>query len=150
GRNGRPADRNLLARDDRIDVETLITAFLFSEVMIDGLESTLSRSSDANVLSAAKNRSLLKVKKLRPASVVTAVDGGKPNDGRPWSTPAAFVPRPGALETVPPGANLLDRRAHSMPSRVSPVSVTSATMTSISTWRGLRSSCLSVCSKSVQ
>src|SRR5207245_7594127 len=42
------------------------------------------------------------------------------------------------------------RTAQSMPSRVSSVSVISATSTSISTWRDIRSSCLTVFSISVQ
>jgi hypothetical protein len=43
-----------------------------------------------------------------------------------------------------------DRTAQSIPSRSSSVSVTSATSTSISTWRGIRSSCLMVFSISIQ
>ncbi len=135
-----------------IEVETLITAFLFSDVMMDGLESTLSRSSEANVLIAEKNWSVAKVKTLSPARVVIAAVEpavaavGILYDGRPWSVPAGFEPRPGALDT----SNLPERTAHSIPSRISPVNVTSATRTSIRTWRGLRSSCFSVCSKSVQ
>src|SRR5215831_17232312 len=42
------------------------------------------------------------------------------------------------------------RTAQSMPSRVSSVNVISATITSISTWRGILSSCLIVFSISVQ
>jgi hypothetical protein len=42
------------------------------------------------------------------------------------------------------------RTAQSMPSRMSSVKVISATSTSISTWRGMRSSCLIVFSISVQ
>src|SRR5712691_6953068 len=101
-----------------MDVETLITAFLFSDVMIDGLDSTLSRSSAANAFRAAKKRSVAKVKKLSPASVLIAavepaVAGvGIVNVGRPWSVPAVFVPRPGAFEK----SNRPARTAHSTPS----------------------------------
>ena len=49
------------------EVETLMTAFLFSVVMMDGFDSTLTLFSLASALSAARNLSAANVKKLKPS-----------------------------------------------------------------------------------
>ncbi len=117
------------------EVETLMTALLFSVVMMDGFDSTLTLFSVASALSAARNLSAAKVKKLKPG-------GTRPPKGiRLWR---------GRLGSVPEGEELRSKRpvrmAHSMPSLVSSVSVTSAANTSMSTWRGILSSFLIVSS----
>src|SRR5215468_3093170 len=103
------------------DCETLMTAFLFSLVMMDGLESTLTLFSLASALRAA-TKSLAATNMLRPGAT---------------RVPALMMPGPGGVGVVPvfePVAvfwvlvmvNLPLRTAHSMPSLVSSVNVTSA------------------------
>ena len=48
------------------EVETLMTAFLFSAVIMDGFDSTLTLFSLASALSAARNLSAAKAKALNP------------------------------------------------------------------------------------
>src|SRR2546428_4282365 len=91
-----------------IDVETLMTAFLFSDVSTCGLETMLTRFSEASVLSSAKNRPVSKVKAVRPAESGPNVPaGGRIDDGDvSWPPPAG-----GAAPTM----NLPWRTAQSMP-----------------------------------
>src|SRR5690242_21770775 len=49
------------------DCDTLMTAFLFSDVITCGLLMTLTRLSDAIAFSIAKNLSVAKVNAVRPA-----------------------------------------------------------------------------------
>src|SRR5499427_3225507 len=126
------------------DCETLMTAFLFSLVMMDGLESTLTLFSLASALRAA-TKSLAATNMLRPGAT---------------RVPALMMPGPGGVGVVPVPVeplfwvlvmvNLPLRTAHSMPSLVSSVSVTSAARTSMRTWRARRSSFLIVSSMSRQ
>src|SRR5215470_10729773 len=51
------------------EVETLMTAFLFSVVMTDGFDSTFTRLWVASALSAARKRSVAKANMLRPAGM---------------------------------------------------------------------------------
>jgi hypothetical protein len=121
------------------DVDTLITALRFSAVMIDGFDSTFTRFSLASALSAARNLSAAKVKTLKP--IGTAPPSGISDEaGREGSRPEGDE-----LTSKRP-----ERTAHSMPSLVSSVSVTSAASTSISTWRGILSSLWIVSSISFQ
>ncbi len=117
------------------EVETLITAFLFSVVMMDGFDSTLTRFSLASALSAARNLSAANVKKLKPTGT---------------APPSGISDCRGRLGSWPDGEELTskrpDRTAHSIPSLVSSVSVTSAASTSIRTCRGILSSFLIVSS----
>src|SRR4030095_11354873 len=60
------------------DRDTLITAFLFSAVMIYGLDSTLTLLSEASALMAARNSPAAKVKKLNPDNApITVPNGGR-------------------------------------------------------------------------
>ena len=120
-----------------------MTAFLFSDVITCGFETMFTRFSEASVLRSAKNRPVSNVKAVRPAeSGPNAPAGGRIGDG--------VVSRPPAVVGVAPTANLPARTAQSMPKLRSSVSVISATSTSISTWRGILSSCLIVLSISCQ
>src|SRR5258705_12912841 len=120
------------------DCETLMTAFLFSLVMMDGLESTLTLFSLARALRAAMN-SLAATNMLKPGA---------------RSAPVEMMPGPGGVGVWPlvfcvlVKVNLPLRTAHSMPSLVSSFSVTSAARTSMSTWRAGPSSFLIVSSMS--
>ena len=100
------------------DVETLITAFLFSEVMTEGFESTLTLFSLASAFIAARNLSAAKVKTLRPSGT---------------APPRGMRLRVGCPGSVPVGEPLMSKRplriAHSRPSLVSSVKVTSAAST---------------------
>src|SRR5262245_5381953 len=124
------------------DCETLMTAFLFSLVMIDGLDSTLTLFSLASALRAA-TKSLAATNMLRPGATMV---------------PALMMPTGGGVVPVPVlplfwvlvMVNLPLRTAHSMPSLVSSVRVTSAANTSMRTWRARRSSFLIVSSISRQ
>src|SRR5262250_274479 len=49
------------------DVDTLMIAFLFSDVITCGLLTTLTRLSEASALSIAKNLSVANVNAVRPA-----------------------------------------------------------------------------------
>src|ERR1700730_3635978 len=117
------------------EVETLITAFLFSVVMMDGFDSTLTRFSVASALSAARNLSAANVKRLKPTGT---------------APPSGISDCRGRLGSWPDGEELTskrpDRTAHSIPSLVSSVRVTSAAITSIRTCRGILSSFLIVSS----
>ena len=116
-----------------------MTAFLFSEVRICGLETTFTRLSAARAVSMAKNSLAEKARAVSPPAGRTS---GMPGRGKMFSG----GPRPGV-----PGEMLCDamvnlpvRIAQSTPSLVSSVSRTSVTRTSMRTWRGMRSSCLMV------
>src|SRR4030095_11476113 len=61
------------------DCETLMTAFLFSVVMTEGLDSTLTKFWVASALRAARNRSVAKAKRLSPAGT------GPPSGMRFWA-----------------------------------------------------------------
>ena len=115
------------------EVDTLMTAFLFSVVTIERLESTLTLFSVARAFSAARNRSAANVNRFSPGGTIP---------------PRGITLRAGRDGRVPEGDELTSkrplRRAHSMPSLVSSVSVTSAASTSISTWRGILSSFLTI------
>src|SRR5262249_7065516 len=122
------------------DVETLMMAFLFSDVITCGLLTTLTRLSEASALSIAKNLSVANVKAVRPApgnpaiavaapsvlkpdGAVMVVGGGGPPAMDCW----AVLERPAFLaQARPSGASLL--------------SVISAPSTPISTSRGILSS----------
>src|SRR6266545_2492473 len=131
------------------EVETLMTAFLFSDVITCGFETMFTLSSLARALSIAMNWSVANVNAVSPAPKGPRTAAGP-------ATPAGSVTGPagGADVGRPPAGPVLklptlkrpERTAQSMPSRVSSVSVTSATSTSIRTWRGMRSSCLIVIS----
>src|SRR5580765_7254047 len=51
------------------DCDTLMTAFLFSDVMMCGFETMLTRLSEASVFRSAKNFWLSNVKAVRPAPI---------------------------------------------------------------------------------
>src|SRR5262245_52566700 len=126
------------------DRDTLMTAFLFSAVMIDGLESTLTLFWVDNALRAIRNSWAANVKKLNPDAALSSVlKGGTRSAGLVGNT-------------EPPGAvlKLAVKRpfwiAHCRPRRVLSSSVTSAASTSMSTWRGIRSSFLMIASISDQ
>src|SRR2546427_3619961 len=139
--------------------DTLMTAFLFSDVITCGFETMLTLFSLASALSIAMNWSVANVNAVSPApkgprtaagpaTPVGSVTGpaGGADVGRPPAGPVLKLP---TLMRRPP-TSTPERTAQSTPSRVSSVSVTSATSTSIRTWRGIRSSCLIVFSISVQ
>src|SRR5438093_6380070 len=64
------------------EVETLMTAFLFSDVITCGFETMFTRFSEASVLRSAKNRPVSNVKAVRPAeSGPNAPAGGRIGDG---------------------------------------------------------------------
>src|SRR5207244_6273366 len=114
------------------DSETLMTAFLFSDVRMCGLETMLPRFWAASVLSIAKNLPVWNVKAVRPAETgPNAPAGGKIDDGDATLPPPAV----GAA----PKPNLPERTAQSMPRLRSSFSVISAASTSISTCLGIRS-----------
>ncbi len=121
------------------DVDTLMTALRFSAVMIEGLDSTFTRFSLARALRAARNLSAAKVKTLKP------IGTAPPSGISDWSGRPGRVPEGEELVSKRP-----DRTAHSTPSLVSSVRVTSAASTSISTWRGILSSLRAVSSISFQ
>src|SRR5437660_3789694 len=135
------------------DVDTLMTAFLFSEVMTCGFETMLTLLSLASALSIAMKWSVANVKAVSPwpkgprSAAGPLTPAG--NDIVPPSDDGV-VGSPGGPVLVLTKLKRPCRTAQSMPSRVSSVSVISATSTSISTWRGMRSSCLIVFSISVQ
>src|SRR3990172_2798390 len=77
------------------EVETLITAFLFSAVMMEGLDSTLTLFSLASAFSADMNSSVAKVKKLSPVSTLPPKGGGARADrlaGAPLPDPVGSPP----------------------------------------------------------
>ena len=120
-----------------------MTAFLFSDVSTWGFETMFTRFSEASVLRSVKNRPVSNVKAVSPAARgPNAPAGGRIDDG------AVSVP-PGWSVALPM-LNRPWRTAQSMPKLRSSVSVISATSTSISTWRGILSSCLIVLSISCQ
>src|SRR2546427_12401485 len=91
------------------DSETLMTAFLFSDVRMCGLETMLTRFWAASVLSIAKNLPVSNVKAVRPAETGPhAPAGGKIHDGD-----GRLPPPPGGAAPKP---NLPERTAQSMPS----------------------------------
>src|SRR5438034_11084054 len=91
-----------------IDSETLMTAFLFSDVRMCGLEMMLTRFWDASVLSIAKNLPVSNVKAVRPAETgPNTPAGGRIDDG------AASEPPP--VVGVAPKLNRPWRTAQSMP-----------------------------------
>src|SRR5881628_854189 len=135
------------------DVETLMTAFLFSDVSTCGFETMLILFSLASALSIAMNWSVENVNAVSPCPRGPTTEAGPPSwDGSDRVPPAepGVVGRPGGPVLVLAKLKRPVRTAQSTPSRVSSVSVISATSTSISTWRGIRSSCLMVFSISVQ
>src|SRR5881396_2708741 len=80
-----------------IDSETLMTAFLFSDVRMCGLETMLTRFWDASVLRIAKNLPVSNVKAVRPAETGPNVPaGGKIDDGAVTPPPPAvgLEPKP--------------------------------------------------------
>src|SRR5688500_6788545 len=121
-----------------------MTAFLFSAVMIDGLDSTLTLLSVASALMAARNSPAATVKELNPDA--GPAEGKKLN---PDAAPAKVViPNGGMRSRGRDGRNapasvaggvvrLPEKRpcwiAHCSPSRVVSSSVTSAASTSIRT-----------------
>src|SRR5262249_32307419 len=120
------------------DCETLMTAFLFSLVMMDGLDSTLTLFSLASALRAA-TKSLAATNMLRPGGTrVPALR--KSNAGGVGVVPVPVVPLFWVLVMV----NLPLRTAHSMPRLVSAGGVTSAASTSMSPGGARRSSFLIV------
>ena len=126
-----------------IESDTLMTAFLFSVVSTCGLESTLTRLSDASMFSSAKNSPLSNASPVSPAAGnASATFGGINVDGE------VIVGVSGLIACC--AARIGFFSAQSMPNRKSSVSVISATRTSISTWRGIRSSCRMVVSISAQ
>src|SRR5215510_1379638 len=135
------------------DVDTLMIAFLFSEVSTCGFETMLTLFSLESALSIAMNSFVENVNAESPWPIGPMARAGPP-------TPIGKVMRPpsGVGVVGSAGGPVLvltmlkrpARTAQSMPSRVSSVNVISATITSISTWRGIRSSCLIVFSISVQ
>src|SRR5437867_8080302 len=135
------------------EVETLMTAFLFSDVSTCGFETMLILFSLASALSIAMNWSVENVNAVSPCPRGPTTEAGPPSwDGSDRVPPAepGVVGRPGGPVLVLAKLKRPVRTAQSTPSRVSSVSVISATSTSISTWRGMRSSCLIVFSISVQ
>src|SRR5919201_4766561 len=65
-----------------IESETLMTAFLFSDVSTCGLESTFTRFSDASTFSIAKNLSAANAHAVRPpAGSARVAEGGRRVDG---------------------------------------------------------------------
>ena len=125
------------------DCETLMTAFLFSLVMMDGLESTLTLFSLASALRAAMN-SLAATNMLKPGATRAPVER-RPGPGLIGVVPTPEVPM---VFWVLVKLNLPLRTAHSIPSFMSSFRVTSAASTSMSTWRAGRSSFLIVSSMS--
>src|SRR6266403_1874272 len=120
------------------DCETLMMAFLFSDVITCGLLMTLTRLSEAKALRIAKNLSVAKVNPVsppagRPAMVVRAPIVSKPVGAVIGGEVVVDV----AMDCCAT-LNLPARSAQSMPSCMSWFSVISATRTSISTWRGRR------------
>src|SRR5881409_1151408 len=135
------------------EVDTLMMAFLFSEVSTCGFETMLTLFSLASALSIAMNWSVENVNAERPWPIGPTSRAGPPtpigSDMNPLSG-GGVVGSAGGPVLVLTKLKRPARTAQSMPSRVSSVSVISATSTSISTWRGMRSSCLIVFSISVQ
>ena len=108
--------------------------------MIDGFDSMLTLFSQASALRAARNSPAANVKTLKP-------DRDRAAEGDQRLRPGGEGSRPGGVELTskrPDADRPLDAEL------VSSVSVTSAASTSISTWRGIRSSFLIVPSISVQ
>ena len=122
------------------DVDTLITALRFSAVMMDGFDSTLTRFSLAMALSGGEELVGREGEDVEAHRHRAARGGISDEEGREGSTPEGEE-----LTSKRP-----ERTAHSMPSLVSSVSVTSAASTSISTWRGILSSLRVVSSISFQ
>ena len=65
------------------DCDTLMMAFLFSEVITWGLDTTLTRLSDASALSIAKNLSDVNVNAVRPAPGRPAIAVAAPRASKP-------------------------------------------------------------------
>src|SRR5262245_6519169 len=91
------------------EVETLMTALRFSAVMMDGLESTLTRLSVDSALRAASTLSAAKAKRLKPSGTA-----------RP---PKGMIDCGGLAGSRPEGDEVIvkfpDRTAHSTPSFIS-------------------------------
>src|SRR5713226_6952487 len=90
-----------------IDSETLMTAFLFSDVRMCGLETMLTRFWDASVFSIAKNLPVSNVKAVRPAE-------RGPNDPAGGRIDDGDVSRPPPAVGVAPTLNRPSRTAQSM------------------------------------
>ena len=141
-----------------IESDTLMMAFLFSDVITCGFDSTLTLLSDASVLRMPKNRSESKVNASAPARSArrpplrrgSAEQRGRRAEAcrRPSRARSDQRRRSRCSPTCPtlkrPWGSPVD------PSRMSSVSWISATSTSISTWRGILSSWAIVASISAQ
>src|SRR5215510_254653 len=126
------------------DLETLITAFLFSVVMTYGQERMLTLSSEANARIAARNWLAENAKNVRPGASTEL-----PSLTKSGKLGRLMMSGPFGGFPVYMRLNFPSLIAHSMPRLVESSSVTSATRTSMRTWRGIRSSFLIIGSISV-
>ena len=122
------------------DCETLMMAFLFSDVIMCGLLMTLTRLSEAKALRIAKNLSVAKVNPVSPPAGRPAMVVRAPIVSKPVGVVIVGLVFVDVVMDCCATLNLPARSAQSMPSCMSLFSVISATRTSISTWRGILSS----------
>src|SRR5438132_11281440 len=123
------------------DVDTLMTAFLFSEVMTCGFETMLTLLSLASALSIAMKWSVANVKAVSPWPKGPRTAAGPATPAGDVLVPPAddgVVGSPGGPVFVVAKLKRLWRPAQSMTDRISLVRLISAAITSISTWRDFR------------
>src|SRR5215470_6560471 len=104
------------------DVDTLMIAFLFSDVITCGLLTTLTRLSDAIALSIAKNLSVANVKAVRPAPGSPIIAVADPRALNPDGAWIGGVPVVDVVMDCWARLNLPDLSAQSRPSDVSSLS----------------------------